>query len=94
MTKEKFIGQAQVIAKGRFWKWILKTALPFIWENRAFILSLLKKAEKEDRDAVKEKVHGLMYSPTCNKNDPNDPHYGQAGSYDEDCNWHPWVIQE
>lgn len=91
MTQQEFTTEAQVIAKGRFWKWVLKTALPFIWENRAFILSLLKKAEKEEKTG---KVHGLMYSPTCNKNDPNDPHYGQAGSYDDQCVWHPWVIQE
>ena len=88
MTQQEFSNKAQVIAKGSFWKWVLKSALPFIWENRAFILALLKKAEKEEI-----KPQGLM-SPTCNKNDPNDPNYGKAGNYDSECVWHPWVIQE
>lgn len=42
----------------------------------------------------KLKVTKTMTSPTCNKNDPNDPNYGKAGNYDSDCVWHPWVLQE
>lgn len=25
--------------------------------------------------------------PKCDKNNPNDLHYGEAGDYDENCKW-------
>jgi hypothetical protein len=87
MTQQEFTTEAQVIAKGRFWKWILKNALPFIWENRVFILALLKKNEKEERE--NNKIQGLMAG--CDKNRFDDPHYGEAGEYDRNCNWIPWT---
>lgn len=27
----------------------------------------------------------------CDKSNPKDPHYGEAGEYDEECNWIPWT---
>lgn len=27
----------------------------------------------------------------CDKNRFTDPHYGQAGEYDSNCNWIPWT---
>ncbi len=84
MTQDKFNSEATKIARGSFWKWVLKQALPFIWENRAFILALLKKNEK-DEGSVQQLMSG------CNKNNINDPHYGEAGYYDAQCNWHPWT---
>lgn len=84
MRQEQFNTEVTKVAKGRFWKWLLKKVLPFIWENRAFILALLKKNEKDE--AGKMNMLG-----GCNKNNINDPHYGEAGEYDAQCNWHPWT---
>lgn len=84
MTQQEFNYEVQKTAKGSFWKWVLRVALPFLWENRAFILALLKKNEKEE-GAAQNMLGG------CNKNAITDPHYGELGEYDAQCNWHPWT---
>lgn len=46
--------------------------------------------KKEKKKECKPKVQTL--GGGCDKTDPNDPHYGQAGDYDKDCNWIPSVL--
>jgi hypothetical protein len=88
MTQQKFNEQLLKIVKPKGWflTFLLTKLLPFLWKHKDELADVFRKKQIS--------VSKSMTSPTCNKNDPNDPNYGKSGNYDSDCVWHPWVIQE
>lgn len=38
-------------------------------------------------DEVTENLDKNLQSDKCDKNNPNDPHYGEAGEYNQSCVW-------
>jgi len=53
-----------------------------IHKNREAILSVFRECESGKQSVA---LRG------CNKNAITDPHYGEAGEYDSQCNWIPWT---
>lgn len=53
-----------------------------IYKNREAILSVFREWESGEQNIA---LRG------CNKNAITDPHYGELGEYDSQCNWHPWT---
>lgn len=51
----------------------------------------MKKEEKENPLEPQKGVPGGggVDDPKCDKTVPTDPHYGEAGDYDENCRWIP-----
>ena len=46
----------------------------------------------DTKEKQEEKLQEQVPPTTpCDKSNPDDPHHGEAGDYDEKCNWIPSV---
>lgn len=45
-------------------------------------------------DAINWGAEGEQRRGGCDKSNPSDPHHGQAGDYDADCNWIPDIGEQ
>lgn len=65
--------------------WLLRAIFPKIEAKIiAFIVGIVEHfLDKRESTDVQAKGR-------CNKHAITDPHYGEAGDYDKDCNWIPW----